>query len=125
MSLNLVEKCGLIIWLIGFYFEVMGDKQLKNFIGDKQNKGQIMTEGLWKYTRHPNYFGEVTMWWGIFTLAFNDKLGLISLISPLTITYLILFVSGVPLLEKKYQGRPDFDEYKKKTSIFLPLPPRK
>lgn len=84
-----------------------------------------MQTGLWKYTRHPNYFGEATMWWGIFIIASASEFYIINLISPVLITYLLLFVSGVPLLEEKYKNRPDFIEYKKHTSIFIPLPRRK
>ena len=109
---------GLIVWIFGFYFESTADKQLSNHIKNPANKGKLMTTGLWKYSRHPNYFGEVTQWWGIFLLSSS----LFTIISPLTITLLILFVSGIPLLEKKYEGRPDWEEYKKKTSIFIPLP---
>jgi len=123
-SLTMLDGLGLFIWSAGFFFEVMGDWQLKQFISDKRHKGQVMQSGLWRYTRHPNYFGEVTLWWGIFILALSVPNGLVTVIGPITITLLILFVSGVPLLEKKYAGRPDFEEYKKRTSIFLPLPPR-
>lgn len=116
---------GLTVWGIGFFFEVVGDAQLATFIRNPLNKGKVMQSGLWKFTRHPNYFGEVTQWWGIFFIACSIPGGLVTIISPLTITILILFVSGIPLLEKKYAGRPDFEEYKKRTSIFLPLPPKK
>ncbi len=116
---------GLIIWIIGFVFESVGDGQLAKFIKNPSNKGKIMQDGLWKYTRHPNYFGEVTQWWGIFVIALARPGGIVTIIGPLTITILILFVSGIPLLEKKYGGRKDFEEYKKKTSVFFPLPPKK
>ena len=116
---------GLILWGVGFYFESVGDSQLAAFVSNPENKGKIMQSGLWRFSRHPNYFGEVMQWWGIyvFALSFPNGWGLI--IGPLTITILILFVSGVPLLEKKYAGRADFEEYKKKTSVFIPLPPKK
>ena len=84
-----------------------------------------MDQGLWQYSRHPNYFGEVLQWWGVFVITLSIPLGIITIIGPITITVLILFISGVPLLEKKYQGRKDFEEYKKHTSIFIPLPPRR
>ncbi len=124
-SLGLLDYMGVVVWLIGFYFEAVGDYQLLKFIKNPVNKGKIMTKGLWRYTRHPNYFGEVTMWWGIFLIAVNSSSGLWALISPLTITILILFVSGIPLLEKKYEGNVEFDEYKKRTSAFFPLLPKK
>ena len=118
------EIIGLLIWLTGFAFEVIGDGQLKKFISNPLNKGKILMSGLWQYTRHPNYFGEVTMWCGIWLMAFGTGHFFPSIISPLTITWLILFVSGVPLLEKKYRGNADFEAYKKHTSIFFPLPPK-
>jgi steroid 5-alpha reductase family enzyme len=123
-SFGLLEVIGFLIWLLGFYFESVGDRQLKDFISNPANKGKIMDQGLWCYSRHPNYFGEVTQWWGIFLIALSIPNSFFTIIGPLTITILILFVSGVPLLEKKYAGRPDFEEYKKRTSIFIPLPPR-
>ncbi len=115
---------GLTVWLIGFLFEAVSDWQLKEFTRNVENKGKLMTRGLWKYSRHPNYFGEVTLWWGIFIIAGALPGGLYTIIGPLTITSLILFVSGIPMLEKKYAGRVDFEDYKKRTSIFVPLPPR-
>lgn len=115
---------GIAIWFLGFYFEVTGDAQLSQFVHDPANRGKIMQTGLWRYTRHPNYFGEVTMWWGIYIVALGLPDGMLTTIGPLTITWLILFVSGVPLLEKKYEGRPDFEAYKKRTSVFFPLPPK-
>ncbi len=121
---QLMELIGLIVWSIGFYFESTGDRQLKAFISDPANNGKLMDRGLWQYSRHPNYFGEVTQWWGIFIMALSIPGSLLTIIGPLTITVLILFVSGVPLLEKKYAGRPDFEAYKKRTSVFIPLPPK-
>jgi steroid 5-alpha reductase family enzyme len=121
-NIGVAEIIGFLVWLCGFAFEAIGDGQLKKFISKPENKGKILMSGLWKYTRHPNYFGEVTMWWGIWLMAFNSGHFLVSIISPLTITWLILFVSGVPLLEKKYMGNADFEAYKKRTSIFFPLP---
>jgi steroid 5-alpha reductase family enzyme len=121
-SLGAFDLIGILVWITGFYFEVTGDAQLARFLRDPSNKGKIMQIGLWKYTRHPNYFGEVTQWWGIFIVALALPNGIVTIIGPLTISCLILFVSGVPLLEKKYAGRPDFEAYKKRTSIFFPLP---
>jgi steroid 5-alpha reductase family enzyme len=124
LALNIFVLLGLIVWLIGFYFEVVGDWQLANFIKDPKNKGKLMMEGLWRYTRHPNYFGEVTLWWGIFLTTLMLPNAIFTIIGPLTITILILFVSGVPLLERKYANRSDFKEYMKRTSKFFPLPPK-
>ena len=84
-----------------------------------------MQEGLWKYTRHPNYFGEVTLWWGIYLIALSTPGGWMTIIGPVTISFLILKVSGIPLLEKEYINNPEFQEYARRTSAFFPLPPRK
>ncbi|MCA9379087.1 DUF1295 domain-containing protein [Candidatus Dojkabacteria bacterium] len=119
-----LDVAGGVVWLVGFFFETLGDYQLLAFKRNPAHKGKIMTSGLWKYTRHPNYFGEVTMWWGIFLITIAAGAGWWALISPVFITVLILFVSGVPMLEKKYAGNPEFADYKKRTSVFFPWPPR-
>lgn len=124
-KIGLLDFAGLAVWLIGFAFEAIGDAQLATFINNPANKGKLMQSGLWQYTRHPNYFGEVTMWWGIWLISLSSLFNIFAIISPLTISFLILKVSGIPMLEKKYEGRKDFEEYKKKTSVFFPLPPRK
>lgn len=125
-TLSIINYIGIAIWIIGYFFQVVGDWQLKNFIAnEKSEDNRLMTEGLWKYTRHPNYFGEATMWWGIFLVSIISLRSLIGVIGPITITYLLLYVSGVPMLEKRYEGRDDYDEYKKTTSKFFPLPPKK
>ncbi len=118
---------GIGLWVIGFFFQSVGDRQLKQFKQNPDNKGKIMQSGLWQYTRHPNYFGESLMWWGIFILmmASPSLMGLIGLMSPILITVLVRFVSGVPLLEKRYKGRDDFEAYKARTNVFFPLPQKK
>lgn len=123
-ELSIYNIIGGAIWIIGFFFEVVGDYQLKEFKKDKSNKGKLMTDGLWKYTRHPNYFGEATMWWGIYLVAISSIENIVLIISPVIITLLLLFISGVPLLEKKYKDREDFIEYKKRTNKFIPGLPR-
>lgn len=116
---------GLVVWLIGFFFEVLGDKQLDTFIQKKNKTSTIMKTGLWKYTRHPNYFGESTMWFGIAYIAYTSGASFFGFLSPFLITYLLLFVSGIPMLEKKWEGIPEWEVYKAKTSAFIPLPPKK
>ena len=118
---------GILLWVIGFFFEAVGDAQLKTFKSNPENKGKIMQTGLWKYTRHPNYFGEALMWWaiGIIGLSTLSWISLIGLVGPAFINYLLVFVSGVPLLEKKYKDNEAFQAYAKKTSVFFPLPPKK
>jgi steroid 5-alpha reductase family enzyme len=123
--INFLDIIGVLIWIVGFIFESVGDSQLKSFISKPENKGKLMTSGLWKYTRHPNYFGEVAQWWGISLLALTLPYGLLGLIGPITITVLILKVSGIPLLEKRYEDREDFKAYKKTTNAFFPWFPKK
>lgn len=124
-SLGLLDLAGCAVWIIGFLFESIGDAQLAQFIKNPANKGRLIQSGLWQYTRHPNYFGEVTQWWGIWIIALSVPGGWLSIIGPLTITILILKVSGIPMLEKKMAEKPEFTEYSKRTSVFIPLPPRR
>lgn len=124
-SLGVWQFIGLGVWVIGYFFEVVGDWQLDTFIHSKPEPGTVLSSGLWKYTRHPNYFGEVTMWWGIWLMVAPLSFGYFALVSPIVITFLILKVSGIPMLEKRFEGNPQFEEYKKRTSAFFPLPSRK
>ncbi len=124
-NLYWTDFLGIFVWVFGFLFESIGDAQLKSFLSNPNNKGKLMTSGLWSWTRHPNYFGEAKMWWGIAIITYGSYQGWLLLLSPVLITFLLLFVSGVPLLEKKYKDRPEFIIYKKQTSKFFPLPPKK
>lgn len=124
-SLNWLDLLGLLVWLKGFFFESVGDYQLLKFKKNPANKGKIITTGWWKYTRHPNYFGEATIWWGIFLITLSSTLGWTGIISPIVITFLLVKVSGVPMLEKKYKDNPEFMEYAKKTNSFIPWFPKK
>ena len=124
ISLGLLDVAGVGVWILGFYFEAVGDAQLARFIKDPSNKGKLMQSGLWAYTRHPNYFGEVMQWWGIWLIALSVPNGVFAIIGPITITFLILKVSGIPMLEKKMTEHPDFAEYKRKTSVFIPILPK-
>lgn len=132
LGIGVLGLVGFLLWFIGFFFEAVGDAQLDSFMKDPQNKGHIMGRGLWKYTRHPNYFGESTMWWGLALVATDTLLftlpvlyALVPLLGPVLITFLLLKVSGVPMLEAKFAGNPEWEAYKAKTSVFFPLPPRK
>jgi steroid 5-alpha reductase family enzyme len=116
---------GLSSWLMGFYFQAKADHQLAIFIKHRKKTGEIIQTGLWKYSRHPNYFGEILMWWGIFIITIPFKNSFLYIISPVSITLLLVFVSGIPLLEKKYKGHAEFEDYKKRTSMLIPTPPRK
>lgn len=124
---NLVIISALVIYAIGFIFESIGDQQLAMFKSNPDNKGKVMTKGLWKFTRHPNYFGESMIWFGIgiFSLSTLNLVSLIGLISPITITYLLLFVTGIPLLNKRYKNNLDYQVYASKTSPFIPWFPKK
>lgn len=119
-----LEILGIVIWGIGFFFETVGDYQLSVFKRDADNKGELLTSGLWHYTRHPNYFGEVTQWWGIFVIAVSAPHGWIGLVGPVTITLLLLRVSGIPMLEKRSSQKPGWDEYRRRTSAFVPWFPK-
>ena len=123
--LSLFDLLGVFVWSGGFAFEAVGDYQLMRYKRNPANQGKIMTQGLWKYTRHPNYFGEVALWWGIYLIAVSVPLGWATILGPITITCLILKVSGIPLLEEKYRDNPEFQIYRRRTSAFFPLPPRK
>jgi steroid 5-alpha reductase family enzyme len=116
---------GLAVWCLGFFFESVGDYQLDSFLKKPENRGTIIDVGLWKYTRHPNYFGESTMWWGIFIIALGVPWGWIGVIGPIAITSTILFVSGIPMTEKLMEKTPGWEEYKRKTSAFIPWFPKK
>ena len=116
---------GLILFAAGFLFEAVGDHQLRQFVTNPENKGKLMTHGLWQYTRHPNYFGEAVLWWGVFFVGLSGGVTVLSIVSPVTITLLLLFVSGVPLLEKAMKNRPGYAEYAAKTSVFIPWFPRR
>lgn len=118
------DVLGIAVWCVGFGIEAIADKQLSEHKRNPANKGKLLTTGLWRYSRHPNYFGEALLWWGIYSMVLSIPNGMWVFFGPLTITVLVRFVSGVPLLEKKYEGRADFETYKKQTSIFIPMPPK-
>ena len=116
---------GVILWAVGFFFEAVGDYQLSKFKKNKLKNGSntnILKTGLWKYTRHPNYFGEFAMWWGIFLISISGLYSLIGIISPILLTHLIINVSGVKMLEKKYANNQEYQSYAKSTPSFFPSP---
>ncbi|MFW9773679.1 MAG: DUF1295 domain-containing protein [Promethearchaeota archaeon] len=116
---------GSIIWLIGFLFETIADYSLYKFLQNPANKNRIMTKSVWKYSQHPNYFGEVTQWWGLFVIALAVPFGFITFIGPAYITFQIIKVSGVRLLDKRFEGNEEYAAYKKRTSSFIPWFPKK
>jgi steroid 5-alpha reductase family enzyme len=123
-GISFLDVLGAAVWLLGFFFESVGDFQLLRFKRKPENKGKIMAQGLWRYTRHPNYFGEAAMWWGVFLIALSVRNGWTALVSPALITFLLLRVSGVIMLEKKYVGSKEYEEYARRTSAFVPWFPR-
>ncbi len=123
--LGALDIVGALAFAAGFLFEIVGDRQLAAHVRNPANKGRLMTRGLWSTTRHPNYFGEATLWWGMGLIALPSANGWVALAGPAAITLLLVFVSGVPLLEKKYAGRPDWEAYKARTSMFFPWFPKK
>jgi steroid 5-alpha reductase family enzyme len=114
---------GVALWLVGFVFESVGDAQLMAFKADPDNQGRILDTGLWRYTRHPNYFGDACVWWGIFVVSAGHPLALVGVVGPLLMTYLLVSVTGKELTERSMSQRPGYDEYVRRTSGFLPLPP--
>jgi steroid 5-alpha reductase family enzyme len=116
---------GIAVWAVGFVFEVVADYQLARFLRTRTDKHAVLDTGLWKYSRHPNYFGEVLCWWGVWLTMLGVPYGVVAIVSPLTITFLILFVSGIPMLEKGMASNEVYETYKKRTSMFFPLPPKR
>ncbi|MFJ3921593.1 DUF1295 domain-containing protein [Streptomyces sp. NPDC090022] len=117
---------GLAVWTVGLAFEAVGDHQLARFKADPANRGRIMDQGLWAWTRHPNYFGDSLVWWGLYLLACTAwQPALAVLVSPVLMILLLTVGSGKRLLEKHMSGRPGYAAYAARTSGFLPLPPRK
>jgi len=122
--LTAFDFIGLLLWGIGFFFEAAGDFQLSRFRSRKENKGRVLDRGVWRYTRHPNYFGDATQWWGYFLIACAAG-GWWTVFSPAMMTFFLLRVSGVALLEKSLETRPGYKEYLVNTSAFIPWFPRK
>jgi steroid 5-alpha reductase family enzyme len=122
---------GAALWFVGLVIEAVSDAQKSAFKGKEENRGRFISGGLWRYSRHPNYFGEMLVWWGLFVYAvpFLDGADFVVAIGPAFLTFLLLFVSGIPLLEKsaeaKYGADQAYREYKRRTSILVPLPRRR
>lgn len=123
-GLSWLSAAGATIWLIGFTIEATADQQLSIFL-HAQNHPKVLQTGLWRYSRHPNYFGELTQWWGIGVIACQASYGWLGLIGPLTLSWLIIFVSGIPPIEKRRQKDLEYQAYQRRTSALVPLPPRR
>jgi steroid 5-alpha reductase family enzyme len=118
------DVAGVLMFVIGFGFEAVGDHQLERFKADPANRGKVLDTGLWRYTRHPNYFGDAFLWWGLYLIASSAPYGWMTVASPLLMTVLLLRVSGVTLLERSLKAsRPGYAEYIDRTSAFVPWPP--
>jgi steroid 5-alpha reductase family enzyme len=122
-SLGALDLAGAALTLVGVCFEGVGDLQLALFKKDPGNRGKVMDRGLWRYTRHPNYFGDFLVWWGLYAIAAAAGAWWTAF-SPALMSFLLLRVSGVTLLEKSLRARPGYDAYVRRTSAFFPWPPR-
>jgi steroid 5-alpha reductase family enzyme len=117
---------GVVVWAIGFAFESIGDGQLARFRADPASRGQVMDRGLWRYTRHPNYFGDACVWWGLWLVAAQQWQGALTVLSPVLMTWTLTRKTGKPLLEEGMaERRPGYRDYVERTSGFVPLPPRR
>lgn len=121
-----VVGIGVAVWAVGLVFETVGDAQLASYKKEpKATRPQVMDRGLWRYTRHPNYFGDACVWWGIWVVGLGSgAIGLATVLSPVVMTFFLVFATGAKLLEKTMMKRPGYPEYAARTSMFLPLPPR-
>ena len=119
-----LDLIGALLWTLGLLFEAVSDLQLTLFKADHANRRKILTSGLWKYTRHPNYFGEAVLWWGFYVIALAAGHGW-TIFSPILMTLLLMRISGVAMLERAMKSRPGYEEYMQKTNAFVPWLPRK
>jgi steroid 5-alpha reductase family enzyme len=124
-AFTLLDGVGVSVFLLGLLFEAVGDWQLSRFRADATNRGKVMDRGLWRYTRHPNYFGDAMVWWGLFLVALSAEGSWWTIYSPILMNVLLLKVSGVSLLEKKlHSRRPGYEAYARRTNAFWPWFPR-
>ncbi len=124
-SLTILDAIGVLFWVIGISFEAIGDWQLMTFKRNPANKGKVMNQGLWRYTRHPNYFGDAMVWWGFFFIALATSDGAFTIFSPIIMTFLLMRVSGVAMLERNLKKtKPEYEDYIERTSAFFPMPPK-
>jgi 3-oxo-5-alpha-steroid 4-dehydrogenase 1 len=121
---KLWQYLGLIIAISGLSFEIVADSQMWYFKKDQRNKGLVLNTGLWRYSRHPNYFGETVFWWGVFLVTLDSTIPIYIVVSPILITFLLLKVSGVTLLEQKLGKNSKYKNYQNATSAFIPWPPK-
>jgi steroid 5-alpha reductase family enzyme len=122
-GLGWLSFVGTAVWIFGFAFEAIADRQLRHFL-QQPNHPKNMGSGLWRYSRHPNYFGEITQWFGIAVVALQVDYGWISLLGPVMLSFVIIFISGIPPIEARRADDPEYQAYKRHTSALIPLPPR-
>jgi len=123
--LTVFDAAGIFIWIAGFMMESVADRQLSNFTKKPENKGKILDSGLWRYSRHPNYFGESLMWWGIFVIVLSVPWGIWTIVSPVVITYTLLKLTGVSMMEEtEFGDNPEYQAYVSKTPAFIPWFPK-
>lgn len=121
-----IAVIGIMVWLVGFLFEVIGDAQLAHFKKNPDNAGKVLDTGLWSLTRHPNYFGDALLWWGIGIVGAETGSGVIGFIGPVVMTFFLMRISGVPMLERSLSRRREgYADYVARTSQFIPRPPKK
>lgn len=124
LGLGVLAWIGAALAAVGIFFETVGDHQMAAFKSDPANQGKVMDRGLWRYTRHPNYFGDCCVWWGLYLIAAESSLGIWSIFSPVLLTWILVKWSGAALLERRLQrSRPAYAEYLERTSPFFPWPP--
>ncbi|MGI8677661.1 MAG: DUF1295 domain-containing protein [Jatrophihabitans sp.] len=123
-SVGVIAWIGVAVWAVGVFFEAVGDAQMGRFRQNTENKGKLIDTGLWRYTRHPNYFGDACIWWGIFLVAADALPGVATIVAPVIMTLLLTKGSGARILEKHMSKRAGWDAYAARTSMFFPLPPR-
>ncbi len=123
--LTWVAWVGVAIYVVGMFFEVVGDAQLAAFKADPAKRGTILDTGVWAWTRHPNYFGDTAVWWGLWLITASSWPGVLTLLSPLLMTWALAFRTGKPLTESRMNDRPGFADYVKRTSGFIPMPPKR
>ncbi len=115
---------GVLLWLLGVVFEAVGDHQLRVFKSDPAHRGVVMDRGLWAWTRHPNYFGDACVWWGLWLITITGWWSLTTALSPVLMTYFLVYATGARRTEKYLAGRPGYAEYQQRTPLFIPRPPR-
>lgn len=120
-ALTGLDLAGVALWAVGMFFEIVGDLQLSRFRADPRNRGKVLDGGLWRYTRHPNYFGDFCVWWGLYALALATREAWWSVVGPLVMSFILLRLSGLPVMERHLRRREGYEDYVRRTSAFFPF----